>query len=294
MLAWDDLRYVLAVAREGTLSKAAKRLGVNHSTVSRRLTAASEQLGVRLFERLPDGYVPTKAGEDVVRVAERLEEDVLSLESRVLGRDAELKGALRVSTTDMLAWRLIPELPSFFERYPQVQLELTVGYQVSSLTKREADVAIRVTNAPPEHLVGRKVARMEFALYASRALHARMGDASLEDYPWLAWDRRSGARMTERWMELHVPEARVVMTVDDAPSMVRATRRGVGISFLACIDADEEDELVRLRDVEPGFGMDLWVLTHPDLRETARVRAFTAFANELYAGWSDRFAGRAD
>lgn len=216
-LAWDDLRYVLAVAREGTLSRAAARLGVNHSTVSRRLSALSEQLGVRLFERLPEGYVPTPAGEDVVRVAARLEDDVLSLEGRVLGRDAELRGGLVVTTTDALARRLIPEVGEFVQRYPKIDLELSVDYGLMNLGKREADVAVRLTNAPPEHLVGRKVARMEFALFASKSLLDRRGrDAPLDSFPWVAWTETAGARLTEAWMQEEVPSARIVCRFDHA------------------------------------------------------------------------------
>lgn len=291
-LAWDDLRYVLAVAREGTLSRAAERLGVNHSTVSRRLSALSDQLGVRLFERMPDGYVPTPAGEDVVRVAARLEDDVLSLEGRVLGRDAELRGPLLVTTTDLLARLLIPDLKEFCQRYPKIDLEISVDYGVANLGKREADVAVRLTNQPPEHLVGRKVGRMEFALYGAAPLLAKHGrKAPLGSMPWLAWSERVGAKLTEEWMRQHVPQARIVLRVDHAVPLFDAMRAGLGIAFLPCIHGDRDPALQRLRPVQEGFGMDIWILSHMDLKASARVRAFTHFAAEVFANESHGFLG---
>lgn len=290
---WDDLRYFLAVVREGTLTRAARGLGVNHTTVSRRMQALQEEVGVRLFDRLPGGWVPTAAGEDVRAVAERMETEVLGLDRRVLGRDERLSGTLRVTTIDMVAHRNLPHFREFVRRYPEVALELTVGFAPLSLSKREADVAIRATNEPPEHLVGRRLVRGEFALYAADALVEEVGaDAPLDRYPWLGWDPSAGARLTDRWMASHVPDARVACRLDDLRVFESALAAGIGIGFLPCVDGDTLPGVRRLRPVEEGFGMDLWILTHPDLRQTARVRAFMQFFAEAIAADADLYEGR--
>jgi DNA-binding transcriptional LysR family regulator len=270
-------------------------LGVNHTTVSRRLSALEETVGVRLFDRRPDGYAATQAGEDVVEVARGVEEQILSLDRRVLGQDTRLCGSLRVTTVDFMAILQMAAFRSFTRRYPGIDLELSADNAPRSLTKREADVALRITNKPPEHLVGRKLLRVEFALYGARSLVEQMGaQAELAAYPWMAWDERQGARLTEQWMHKHVPDARVVCRVDSATVMISSVRDGMGLSFLACVVGDEDPGLVRLRPPEPGFGMDLWLLTHADLRHTARVRAFMEHMDEALRPSADRYAGNLD
>jgi DNA-binding transcriptional LysR family regulator len=290
---WDHLRFFLAAARSKTLSGAARQLGVNQTTVTRRLESLEGELGVRLFDRAPGGIVTTQAGADILRVAERLEDDVATLERQVLGRDARLTGQLRVTTIDLVAW-FEPELfESFAQRYPGVDLELAVGDSPRNLTRREADVAIRWTDAPPEHLVGHRVVRAEYALYAAVPLLERFPRGSeLHDYPWLAWDATADARRTAAWMRQHVPQAKIVCRYDMAVAMYAAVKAGMGVSFLPCAYADPDPALERLRTVEPGFGMDVWVLTHPDLRGSARIRAFMAHASAYFEARRVSYAGR--
>lgn len=273
---WDDLRYVLAVARERTLSLAAERLGVTHTTVGRRLRAIEERLGVRLFDRTPDAFVPTAAGQDVAEVAERMEGEVLSLEGRVLGRDAQLEGKLRVATMDLLFRRYQAAFASFIARFPGVELTVTSSDTEVSLTRREADAALRMTSSPPEHLVGRKVGRVDFAVYASRALARRVGpDAAYSDYPWLHWDERLGMTWLDEWLARNAPGARVAMRVDFSSVLVRqAVAAGIGVHFLATFEGDGDPELQRIGPVHPEYSRDVWLLTLPDLRSTSRVRAF--------------------
>lgn len=291
---WDDLRFLLAVGRLGTLTKAAKKLGVNHTTVSRRLAGLEEETSLRLFERLPDGFVPTAAGEDVFRVAERMEQEVLSLDRRVIGQDARLSGPLRVTTLDSIAEKMPELFMAFTDRYPNVTLELLVGNDPLNLSRREADVAIRLSNHPPEHLIGKKVARMEFALYGAESLVERVGeDAPLTAFPFLSWELRLNARLTEAWLRDNVPDAPVVCRVDTGATMFAATRAGMGLSFLACIHGDAEPGLRRMLPVQEGFGMDLWILSHSDLRSTARVRAFIDVVGDGLIALRSRFDGSA-
>ena len=289
---WDDLRFLLAIYRQQTLSGAARDLGVNHTTVSRRLQALEERIGSRLFDRLPDGYRVTSAGGAVVEVAEDMERQIAILDGKLLGLDTRLEGPLRVTTLDVIAWGHADLLHGFAETYPEVDLHLTIDNQSLSLTKREADVAVRLTNQPPEHLVGRKVCRAEFALYGAKTLVMDGSDIRpLAELPWLGWHPRLEARLTEQWMRDHVPEAKVVTRLDASVVMLAMVAEGVGINFLPCFFGDADPRLVRLRPVEPGFGMDLWLLTHPALRTNARVRAFLDHMDHGLRSLADRYAG---
>lgn len=287
---WDDLRFFLAVARRGTLTRAARDLGVTHTTVARRLAALQQGVGVRLFEKLPDRYALTAAGEDILSIAEAMEERAQAVDRQLLGRDARLSGPLRVTTVDMLASVHARDFAAFIQQYPGVELEVSVQTAVLNLARREADVAIRATlSSPPDNLVGRKAGRWEYALYGARSLVDEVragasGDPPLGAYPWLAWDERLGARVTERWMASHVPGARIACRVDATSLMIAHVRAGTGIAFLPEVIAQQHDELVALRPREPGFGMDIWVLTHPDLRHTARVTAFTEHISSAIRG----------
>ena len=275
-MEWDALRFVLALAREGSLTAAAASLEVTHTTVGRRLRALEEELGVQLFARTPDGYVPTTAGEDLREVAERLEGEVLSAQGRVLGRDAQLRGPLRVSTLDILFRYFHAAFRSFLDRYPAVALTVTAPEDQVSLPRREADVVLRMTNDPPPYLVGRKVGRIQFAAYVSRALAERAGpDAGYADYPWIGWDDRLGPSWIDQWLDAHAPGARVVMRTDGNFSVISTcVRQGVGAHFLACFEGDADPQLCRVGAVQSQFARDLWLLTLPELRHNTRIRAF--------------------
>ena len=283
---WDDLRYALAVARAGTLSGAAEALGVSHTTVGRRLRALEEGLGVRLFDATPEGFHPTEAGADLVAVAERMEADSLALEGRVLGRDARWTGALRVSVMELVFRAFRGVFVSFLERYPGIDLTVTATDDAVSLARREADVVLRLTNQPPEGLVGRKVGHLQFAPYAARSLVERVGEgAPLGAFPWIHWDERLNMQWLDAWLAQQAPGARVALRVDlSAAAMHELVAAGVGVQFLACVEGDADSSLVRLGPLDPFACRDLWVLTLPELRTTPRVRAFTDHMAEQLRG----------
>lgn len=272
---WDDLRYVLAVSREQSLSRAATSLGVTRTTVGRRIRMFEERLGVRLFDRTPEGFAPTAAGQDITAVGERMEVDVLALESRVLGRDAQLSGTLRVSTVDFLFASHCKAFSSFADIHPNIELTVNVNDDAVSLARREADVALRISNRPPEGLVGRKLARMEFAVYGSKELVERTGpDADYADYPWLGWDDRIKSGI-DSWMRQHAPGARVALRTDGNPMVLkRAILEGIGVHPFPVVEAESEPDMVRIGPILEDFSRDLWLLTLPDLRTNVRVRAF--------------------
>jgi DNA-binding transcriptional LysR family regulator len=274
---WDDLRFALAIARKGTLSDAAEALKVSHTTVGRRLRALEDSLGARLFDATPEGFKPTAAGVDLVAVAERMEAETLALSGRLLGRDERLTGALRVSAMELVFRAFRDAFSSFVARYPSVALTVTASDDEVSLTRREADVVLRLNNRPPETLVGRKLGSLQFDAYAAKSLVDRVGaDAPLGAYPWIHWDERLNMSWLDAWLAQHAPGARIALRVDvSAAAMHELIAAGLGVQFLACIEGDADPSLVRVGPADPFARRDLWLLTLPELRDTPRIKAFT-------------------
>lgn len=274
---WDDLRYVLALARAGTLSAAAETLGVTHTTVGRRLRRLEASLATRLFDRTPGGLVPTTAGQDLVDTAEQLEAAVNGLNSRLLGRDSRLKGPLRVATMEILYRRYQAVFLDFARAHPEVALTVLAGDDELSLTRREADVVLRMTNTPPPYLVGRRVGQERFAVFGATALVERIGvDAPYSAFPWIHWDERSPmGRWLTAWLADHAPGARVALRVNMSTHMLHdVVASGVGVHFLSVADGEPDPRLRQIGPVLDAVTRDLWLLTMPELRSSARVRAF--------------------
>jgi DNA-binding transcriptional LysR family regulator len=272
---WDDLRTFLAVARAGSLADAARGLGVSYSTVSRRLAALEHGLGVRLFDRSGAAYALTSEGESMLESARRMEAEFEALSRQVSGRDARLAGRVRVATTDALATCFMPELAAFTRRYPEIEIDLLSTPEPAELAMRDAEVALLVTDRPPPSLVGRRLAALPSALYASRgylAEHPAYGDPN--GHLWVGWEDGMSHIPAARWLREQVPDARIACRVSSGTTLRAAIRAGVGIGHLLCFLAEEDSELAQLRPPEPALETGLWLLTHEDLRTTGRVRVF--------------------
>jgi DNA-binding transcriptional LysR family regulator len=281
-LSWDDLQVFLAVCHAGSISGAAKRLGVNHSTVLRRIGSLEDALAVRLFDRLPSGYALTATGNELAERLAGVAEQVEAAHRRVLGLDDEIKGIVRVTTTGtLLNTLLMPLFAEFRARHPAVELQVVVDNSFLSLTRREADVAVRGSNRPPENLVGRRVGDIRTALYASRAYVESLGRrATKDDYRYVAADESLSHLAQAGWVHKNVPASRIAMRLDNLEGMVEAVAAGVGAGLLLCPLADRRPELVRLQPPDPKLDTQVWILTHPDLKQVARIRAFTQFLFE--------------
>lgn len=274
-LYWDDLRVVQAIAEAGSLSGAGRRLGASHATVFRRLNAIERRLGVALFERSRTGYAPTPAGEDLAATAARMETEVLGAERRVVGRDLRLSGTIRVTTTDTLLIGLLSPIFVGFQRaHPEIVLEVAVSNQLFNLSQRDADVAVRPSSSPPQHLVGRRVGTI------AQAVYARAGDSP---DAWVGPDRHLGYAALDTWMQANGANANCRYRVDTMYGMLAAARDGLGSAVLPCYLADAEPALARVGEPIPELATDLWLLTHPDLRRVARIRAFMVFVSEALA-----------
>jgi DNA-binding transcriptional LysR family regulator len=275
---WNDLRLVYAVAQEGTLSGAARMLGITHSTVFRRLGAIEQQMGVRLFERFRDGYAPTPAGEATAALAARFTDDVLSLERQISGQDLRPSGTVRITTTDTIATILIRHLAALRASHADIQLELVVSNTMANLTRREADIAIRPTPKPPETLVGRRIAEIAHAIYGSSEYLARHSSLSPPEHDWIGLDDALAGTVIALWMHESVPAARLVFRVDSLPALCEAARAGLGLAVLPCYLGDTAGGLRRAVQKTVSVPRSaLWLLTHNDLKRTARIRAVMDF-----------------
>ena len=279
---WDDLRVFLAVARAGSLSGAARALGVNHSTVFRRIAGLEDMLDVRLFERLPTGYALTPAGEETLGIVERIEENVATLDRTVTGQDLRLSGTVRITATDMLALWLLPDhLAKFRAAYPRIEVGIAVGNQTLDLSRRETDIALRIGNTPPETLVGRRVGQLKFAVYGAPDYCAAYPDPDLAAHSWIGLDGGHAA-LTRPFAQL-LPGVRPAIRSNSVACTVQLAKAGLGLAVLPCAIAEQKSDLIRVAELPDAFALDVWLLTHEDLRHTARIRAVLEFLTPALA-----------
>ena len=290
---WNDLRYVKAIADTGNVADAANYLNVHQSTVFRRLNTLEKNLGVRLFERLPSGYVMTTAGEDFCQAAERIEADLIALNRRISGRDLRPSGTIRVTIVDALLTKLLaPCLAKFRSKYPEIELEIIVSKDALNLTKREADIAIRATRQPLETLVGRKVADVEFAVYGSQEyLRTHPNLSNLNRHDWIGFDDSAIDPTTASWLRQTVPNAKFPYRFNTCLGILAAVKECAGLALLSCYIGDSEPDLTRVSLPIPELSKGLWILTHEDLRYVTRIRTFIDFVAHYLTEKTELLAG---
>jgi DNA-binding transcriptional LysR family regulator len=295
MANWDDLKFFLALARHGSVRSAGASAGVSHSTVARRVGELEDSMGVRLFDRTAEGYAPTEAGEEMIEAAERIEEEIAGIERRVLGTDARLSGGIRVTMPNVVAEGLLmPDFVNFGRSYPEIHLDIETTNDFADLDRREADVAIRfvrIGKSPPEHLVGRRIACFHSAAYATREY---LDNVALEDDPasarWIGWGDRGAF---PGWVKLSAfPRTPARGRINDVMIQFHAARHGMGLAILPCFLGDPDPLLQRIGNNPPKQNFDIWLLSHPDLRETARLRVFRDFIANAIAAKRDLIEGR--
>jgi DNA-binding transcriptional LysR family regulator len=285
-LNWEDLRIFLEVARAGSLRRAGFKLGLNHSTASRRIAAIEADLGARLFDRTPSGLSLTDAGRMVLASAERMSHEVDDLGRRLLGHDDRLEGPVRLSMPDHLVGLLMPHFAHFQESHPEITLDLHVSYESVSLTRREADVALRLVRDQPsaEGLVGRKVSHYVSATYATRE-YLEQHDLAAEP-PTARWIGWGDAESLPEWVRRSpFPTIPTQGSFSDGGAQIAAVIAGMGLAMIPCFLGDRTPGLVRVAGAGDNPGWNIWVLTHPDLRQTARVRVLL---DSLYAAFDEQ------
>lgn len=279
-MKWDDLKVFLAVARSGSISGAGRILDVRHSTVSRRMQQLELDLGVRLLERTTGGYNLTAAGEDLKGAATRMEKEVLVVSGGLLGQDSRLSGPIRVTVVNHIAESLLmPIFAGFSVKYPQVNLQILGSNTYASLAQREADVAIRVTDAPTETLIGKMLSVFSSAVYGSPAYLASLKESG-EEPDWIGTECCGFHR---RWTRERCPSGSHAITIDDTALAGAALKQGAGVSILPCFLGDASPDLERMSPPDPRYDLKLWVLIHSDLKRTARVRVFREYLGEEIA-----------
>lgn len=285
---WDDLRVFLAVAREGSISGGARRLNVQHSTVSRRLLQLEKDLGTRLLERKPSGYELTEAGEELKRSASRMELEFLDCEGALGRQDSQLCGDLHVTAINNMASSiLMPMFARFSAAHPGIKLHIEVSNKYVSLADRQADIAIRLTNAPLDTLIGARLTTVASTVYGSRAYLKELR-ASGQHPRWLGVDC---CDFHHNWTQQACPDHDHQFFVDDTLLTVAALEQGLGVAYLPCFMGDSNAKLERYCAPDPSFDLGLWLLYHPDLRRTRRIQTFREHMLTEVAGQAALFSG---
>lgn len=276
---WNDVRYFLALARLTSVRAAGKSLGVSHSTVARRIEALEAQLSTRLFDRSQDGYVLTVAGHQMVGRAEAVEREMTVLERALVGQDQRLAGTVTITCADnFVADLLLQSLGEFCVQHPDVELRFTVDGRYFDLSRREADLAVRVLAvgaSPPEYLLGTKLAPVILGSYVA-IVHAWRLDPEVVGNAtrWLGFeDRKMSERMIAGSSYPAIPAWGAFSSLE---TILQAARAGLGLVQLPVYVGDQDPNLRRLQRPDLRPMADLWLLCHPDLRHTARVQATRA------------------
>lgn len=295
-LDWNDLRYFLAIDRARTLAGAARSLGVEHTTVGRRLSAMESALGAKLFVRTPDGLSATAAGEAVRPHAERVEASILAIQQVASNADDRPEGLVRLTTSDTFAGHLGRRLADLRAKHPKITVEILPGNAKLDLTRREADLAIRFGATPQPELLCRSVGKVGWSLYASKSYADTRGPivptGRLRGHDVIGFGETLARTPGALWFDEHASDAHVVLRTGSIPAALDAAVAGLGIAALPCFVGDPEPSLVRL--VPELIGQpDLFLVVHPDLAKVARVRAVMDYFVERFTAEADLLAGRA-
>jgi DNA-binding transcriptional LysR family regulator len=286
MFDWDDLRYLLAVAREGSTLSASKALGVNQSTVHRRLAELERQIGLRLVHRHPTGYRLTEMGEQLLPRIGEVAESVAALDRTIISVKHELSGTVRLTCPEPILSRVHASgfVDRFQTRYPALKVDFVISDRYVDLAKGEADVAFRSGDPSDERLVGRKIADSTWAVYASRDYVARRGQPqSIDDllqHDLIGFDGVMENHRATQWLASALPSARIVARNNSVLGVVSAVKSGLGIAPLPTPIGDAEANLIQVLPPVEELARAWYVLCHPDQRPTPRMSAFIDFVVE--------------
>jgi len=290
-MPWTDFHLVRMIARERSVAKACKALGMTHSTLLRKLDQIETRLQARLFERLRGRYTLTPAGQEIDQAARLFEPVAQAAETRVLGHDLLPSGEVRVTVSSIVLHHLLPPLlAQFASAFPEVLIELAATREHASLRRREADVAIRIADSVPDWLVGRKLINLRFKIYGRRRpridVPLRSVETLVSERRWISFEHDARDLKFDRWLATTVPEHNVMLRVDNFEHAATMVRAGLGIALLPMFVEKHMPDLQALSAPVADAETPLWLITHPELRSTARVqvliRAFgPALANAI-------------
>jgi DNA-binding transcriptional LysR family regulator len=274
-LNWDNLRYVLMVSEKGSIAAAARELGVNRTTVLRRINTFQHNLNCRIFERGDSGYILTPEAEKMIGAAREVENTLFDMQRQIAGHELRLEGELKVTTTDTLMVSLIgPHLASFYRKHPHIVVDIVMTNNILDLSRREADIAIRPTQSLEAPLVGRRVADVHFGIYASPAYLDSCGISNLTEHRWIGFETSLQSTPPGKWFEASIPKERVCLRGDSFIALMVAAENGIGVALLPHYLGNASAQLQRLPIPVGELTTGLWLLTHPDLFRSGKVHAF--------------------
>jgi DNA-binding transcriptional LysR family regulator len=289
--SWDVHRFFLAIARSGSLTAASKVLGVSQPTVSRRLEEIERSRNVRLFQRTRVGYELTPVGVELFEAVSRVEEQLNEADRNILGRDGEITGALRFTSTEIFINDYLGQhIWTFLRDHKEIELRLISTQSTLSISRREADIAVRFTEQPPDTLIGRRLGTIAYSVYAAADKAQAFAGIESGKSEWIGMHDEVYNRML---YGTFLPSTRPKHRTDSMAAMQAMVRAGLGVSILPCYAADPDPALVRLIDkpfTDPKF--DIWLIYHPDTRRTRRLRLFADFVINRIKADIDLFEGR--
>ncbi len=284
-LNWDDLRFFLSVATQGTAKQAGEAMKVNHTTVARRIASLEQRLGSRLFDKSPAGFKLTTAGEKILQAAERVADEFAGIEASIAGEDMALSGTVRLTISDSVLNTIgMALIRRVLTHHPEIDLQLAASDIVSDLLRREADVAVRYTNAPHQSLVGRRAAATVYHLYRRKDRYLAPANGGTPALVY-TYQKSADTLTNAKWFRDIFPDARTQASFNSALAMHEAARAGLGLARLPCFMGDTDPLLERHPRSVAEKGYDIWILTHPDLRTTARIRAVTDILWQRFQAW---------
>lgn len=298
MLDWDDLKYFLAMAEQGSLSGAARKLNVSQPTLSRRLTALEENIGSELFARTRSGLEMTALGEEIKNYARHMQDDVHAIERLITGHDSSLQGSVIISCTEAIGslW-LVEKMTGFREQYPGITVDIKVDNAVSDLLRREADIALRMFRPVQNDLICKRTVTMSYGYYAHKDYIAKNGEpksmSDLKNFDFiLPHDEILAYTSSEHRKKLVFPKGAAFRS-NSLTALSAAVKAGYGVGAYSCLLASGDPDLVRLFDDYVVFSSDLWLVSHAELRRSARIRATYDYLGDMLSQHADAFAGTA-
>jgi DNA-binding transcriptional LysR family regulator len=279
---WDDLRYVLAVAETGSVSAAARRLGVNHATVLRRISAFEERQGSAIFERTPQGYQIPSDRLRVIEAAREVENAIATVDRLIHGAEAQLSGVIRITSTDTFCQTILPAvIAKIVSTSPGLRVELSSTNAHLDLSRLHADISVRPTLRLDQDLIGEMAGQLGFAAYA----------VTEDTQQWLGLGGVLARSVAAAWLTDHVPPDQVVSGADSFVVLREMAAAGLGRAILPCCLGNQDLRLTRLRDVMPPVSVPIWVASHADLVDAPRLRTVRARLTEALLAQTDVLSG---
>ena len=289
----NDLLFVTAVAQTGSLAGAARKLGVNHATAFRRITATEARLGVRLFERKAGRYAATPAGEELARAGAVIANEAVASLRKVAGHDLRPSGVVRLTSTDSIAAAYITTMAQTCRAlHPDITLHVTMSNEIHNLSRRDADIAIRPTDKPQDHLIGKRIGPLAMAAYGAKSyLRSTRRIAALGEHAWIGLDDSLSYHRTLKWLAKIKPLETLAYRTNSVTGLHRACVSGPGLALLPCFVGDGDMKLRRVTPPIRELQTELWLLMHPDLRSSARVAVVFELLLRQFRQVAPRIAG---